>query len=99
MANEIQNCPICGRSLILGPSVNEHHLRPKCKGGRNTTLMHRICHRKIHSLFSESELSKTYNTPDVLLAHEEIQKFVAWVARKPPEFYDGSATANRKRKR
>ena len=32
--------------------------------------------------------------------HSEIQKFVAWVKKKPPEFYSGSdETADRKGKR
>lgn len=82
-------CPLCGR-IIPPEQKDAHHLIPKMKGGRETQFMHRICHRQIHALFSESELAQHYFTVDALLAHPEIQKFVAWVKRKPPGFYDRS---------
>ncbi len=50
-----------------------------------------------HALFSEAELEKTYFTVEALLAHEEMQKFVAWVSKKPPGFYDGTKRSNRRR--
>ena len=41
----------------------------------------RDCHREIHSLVpKEKELGRYFNTLDKLLAHEEIGKFVQWVA-------------------
>lgn len=92
-------CPICSRVMLLGTdSVNEHHLLPKCKGGKVTVSMHRICHRKIHSLFTENELRDEYNTAQKLLEHEEIIKFVKWVKNKPLDYYDSSATSKRKKK-
>lgn len=89
-------CPLCGRP-IPEDQRDEHHLVPKCRGGRKTQTLHRICHRQIHALFSESELEKRYSTVDALLEHEEIRKFVAWVARKPPGFYDDTKQSNRRR--
>lgn len=86
-------CPLCGRPMVAGRSVDEHHLVPKSQGGKalaNTAQIHRICHRKIHATFSERELAKTYNTWPVLQAHPEIATFVAWLANKPPTFYDNS---------
>lgn len=63
-------------------------------------LLHRICHQKIHSTFSEHELKTYYNLPERLKKHEEIQKFIKWVKKKPPEFYDkNDETKARKKKR
>lgn len=74
--------------MIEGPSVNRHHLVPKTFGGTEIVTIHRICHNKIHSVFSERELKAHYHTFERLLEHEQIRKFVTWVRRKPPEFYD-----------
>lgn len=84
------NCQICQRPLVEGPSIDVHHLIPKLKGGRKgpTVVLHAVCHTKIHSVFTESELAKKYNTIEKLLEHEEIQKFAQWVSKKDPEFYE-----------
>ena len=71
-----------------GPSIDEHHLVPRSLRGRETVTMHRICHRKIHSVLSEKELRDGFATPAALRRHPELRKFIAWVARKPPEFID-----------
>lgn len=90
-------CPLCGRVLVPGPSTNLHHLVPKSLGGTEVVELHRICHQKIHSLFSERELKNTFNTISKIKEHEEIKKFIKWVRKKAPEFYDKNDTANRKR--
>ena len=82
--------------MRAGPSVDRHHLVPKSEGGREARWVHRICHRKVHSLFTERELAKEYSTPEALRAHPEIQAFLRWIARKDPEFYSRTATAHRK---
>jgi hypothetical protein len=93
-------CPLCQRELIPGKSVDEHHLIPKTFKGSETVTLHKICHRKIHATFTERELEKFYNTIDLILENEEIQKFVKWVSKKDPEYYDISKeTKDRKRKR
>ena len=51
-------------------------------------LCHVICHRKIHSILSESILASEYYTWDKLREHPDIQRFVKWVRRKDPEFID-----------
>ncbi|MCM5678295.1 HNH endonuclease [Schlegelella sp. S2-27] len=93
----IAPCPLCGRRIVPGASADEHHLVPRSEGGRDKTLVHRICHRKIHATFSEKELARDYATWEALRAHPEIAAFVDWVRKKPPEFYDGSARPNRRR--
>lgn len=92
-------CPLCGRELAK-PS-NKHHLLPKSKGGKNTPtiLLHKICHDKIHAVFKEIELKKSYNTIEKLQQHEEITKFINWVRNKEPEFYDKSVKIETRRKK
>jgi hypothetical protein len=83
--------------LIDGPSVNDHHLVPRAYRGRATVRMHRICHNKIHSVFSEKELADYYHTPERLLENEEIRKFVNWVRKKDPGFYDRHRAMSKRR--
>lgn len=93
-------CPVCQREMISGKSIDDHHLVPKTFKGKETVTVHKICHRKLHSVFTEREMAKYYNTIERLLEHEEIQKFVKWVSKKDPEFYSGSKeTMSRKGKR
>lgn len=96
---ELGPCPLCGRSMIEGPSLNRHHLVPRTFGGKEAVWMHRICHGKIHSVLTERELYAHYHTIERLLAHEEIDKFVRWVRRKDPEYVDGNVTARAKGRR
>lgn len=83
-------CPLCGRDLA--EPCNKHHLLPLSKGGKNTPtiLLHKICHNKIHAVFSEMELKRHYNTIERLQQHEEMAKFIKWVQNKEPQFYDKS---------
>ncbi len=59
--------------------------------------MHRICHRQVHALFSETELARDFNTAESLLAHAEIQKFVAWIQTKPDDFFERTRRSGRRR--
>ncbi len=88
-------CPLCTRPLA--EPVNRHHLLPVSRGGKGspTLLMHKICHSKIHAVLSEKELERSYDTIEKLQAQEEIAKFIKWVSKKPPEFYDGSVKMKR----
>jgi len=86
---QAQECPICKRPLGHKDTISKHHLIPKSRGGKGSKLItiHNICHQKIHSVFTEKELRDNYSTVENLLGHEEIQKFVKWVAKKDPNFY------------
>jgi len=81
-------CPLCQRLMPTG-SYNEHHLIPATFKGRETIQLHKICHNAIHMNISNHDLKNYYNTIDELLNHPEIQKFVKWIMKKPPEFYKG----------
>lgn len=94
-----QPCPICGRPMVEGPSIDRHHFLPRSEGGRVAVPVHRICHRKIHSLWTERELAMGLDTPEAIREHPEMQKFIRWVARKPPEFWVRTASSGSKRRR
>lgn len=87
-------CCVCGRS---GAALTRHHLVPRMVDGRKSTrrrvggdkvglvaLVCAACHRQIHSVFTETELGRDFNTPDKIRSHPEIRKFVAWVSKQPP---------------
>lgn len=82
-------CPLCGREVPVAQQ-DAHHLVPRSQGGRETVILHRICHRQIHALLSESELAREYATPQALLRHPQVQAFVQWVRRKPDDFFERS---------
>lgn len=80
-------CALCDRPIP--PSQRDaHHWVPRSHGGRHTSWLHRICHRQIHALFTEGELARLYPTPEALRGHPQVARFVAWVAAKPPDFYE-----------
>lgn len=62
-----------------------------------TEDLHRICHRQIHALFTERELARDYHSVEAILAHPEMQKFVAWIRKKPPDYSDGVKKSRRLR--
>lgn len=78
---------MCGRKLVAGRSVNRHHLVPRSRDGRVTVALHRICHAAIHAALTEKELERQYNTIERLRDHPQLQRFIAWVRDKPPEFW------------
>ena len=78
-------CELCGRELEM--PFDEHHVVPKSKGGEETVPLHRICHSKIHSVFTLTELRDYYNDIDKIRTHPEIEKFIKWVSKRPPSFY------------
>lgn len=59
--------------------------------------MHRICHNKIHAVFTERELAQYYHTAERLLEHEAIRKFVNWVRKKHPAYDDAHLSRMRRR--
>jgi 5-methylcytosine-specific restriction endonuclease McrA len=89
------NCPLCGREMTCGKSVSEHHVVPKSMGGNEKVFMHHICHNKVHTLFTERELAQTYNNFDALKSHPELEKFIKWVRKQPPDYVDKNRTSAR----
>lgn len=99
----IKICSLCGRE-IPASLESKHHLVPKLKGGKslgadNTVILHRPCHDKIHAVFTESQLARDFCTVELLLAHEEIGRFVKWIQKRPIEFSDGTMSLRRRQQR
>ncbi|WP_317057038.1 HNH endonuclease [Roseovarius rhodophyticola] len=92
-------CPLCRRPIPPEAKQSQHHLIPKLKGGKGgeTVLLHQICHNEIHATLTEAELARDYATIEALRAHPRLEKFVAWIAKRPPGFH--SKTPGRRRKR
>ena len=78
-------CALCSRPL--GRRTEWHHVLPRSEGGRETVPLHPICHRTIHASASNAELARLYPTLEALLEREDIRRFVAWIADKPPDFH------------
>ena len=104
MSDEI--CPICDRPY--GGEMQEHHLKPVTFKTRtkevhdrdNKVTIHKMCHQKIHATFPEYELLNYYHTVERIREHPEIQKFIKWISKKDPDFYDkNDDTKHRKQKR
>jgi len=87
-------CPICDRA-IPDSQKDAHHLIPKSKGGKTTEYLHRICHKQIHALFTETELAQQYHHAQVLREHPEMKKFIQWVSSKPDTFYEKTRKSGR----
>ena len=85
-------CALCGRPL--GRRVERHHVVPRSEGGRDTAPVHPICHRAIHAAVPNRLLARAYPTLEALRGHEDIARFLRWVANKPPDFH---APTRRKR--
>ena len=92
------SCPLCGR-LLGSVNIDRHHLVPRTFKGKEPFPIHKICHRKIHSAFTERELLQAYHTWEALRGHEDIRSFIDWVAKKPPGFYTRTYTSNKKKSR
>jgi 5-methylcytosine-specific restriction endonuclease McrA len=99
--NGAGECGLCGRRV---ERLTRHHLVPRTrhKNKRNKKTfdrqeIHRTvglcspCHRHIHTVLDNKELERDYNTIDALKSHPDIQRFVAWIGKKP----HGTTTADR----
>ena len=92
------NCELCGREIVDGYESN-HHLIPKASGGLHgpISVLHLVCHKQIHALFTNKELYMFYNTINKLKAHRDVKRFIKWVSKKPINF--DNKTRIRKRNR
>ncbi len=85
MSEEGLTCWLCGRPFET--LIQWHHPVPKAKRGRQTVPVHPICHKTIHANFTNAELARIGDDPEMLRAHPAIAKFLGWIANKPPDFH------------
>lgn len=92
-------CPLCLRPIPPEARQSLHHLIPKLKGGAKgpTVLLHQICHSEIHATLTEAELAREFSTVAALRNHPRLEKFIKWVAKRPPAFH--SKTPGKRRNR
>jgi hypothetical protein len=89
-------CPLCERA-IPPAQRDAHHLIPKSHGGVQTVWLHRICHRQIHALLTETELARQYQHVEALRQHAELAVFLRWVKTKPDDFFERTRKSRRLR--
>lgn len=100
----VVRCGLCGRPV---ERLTRHHLVPRTrhKNKKNKKTFDRReiqrtidlcqpCHRHVHAVLGNKELERDYNTVETLRSHPEVEKFVAWIRKKP----HGTITANPRRK-
>ena len=75
-------CQLCMRPIPKSQR-DAHHLIPKSRGGTETVILHRLCHRQIHATLTEIQLARNYATIEALKSHPEIAKFIRWIRNKP----------------
>ena len=107
MISDARSCPICNRQLPE-KGVSHHHLIPreiklskrrsKEVNRRETISIHPVCHKKIHSQFTNRELANKYNTVEKIINQPSIKKFVEWVSKKPIDFDTVSREGSNKKK-
>lgn len=99
-------CELCERPAS---ALTRHHLIPRTRHSNRRArrrfarheMSHRIlwvcrpCHNQIHAAISEKELERFYHTPERLLAHPVIARFVDWIRTKPADFKPRSAARRR----
>jgi hypothetical protein len=98
-APEDQTCPLCGRLLVNGASIDQHHLMPRSHGGKVTVTLHRICHQAIHATFTEAELARGFDTIEALRQHPGLARFLAWVRKRPADYLDRSRWSRDRRQK
>lgn len=83
------SCLICEREMKL----TRHHLIPrelhqqiaKKKGYtqeflNKTISICRMCHSTVHRFYTNKDLANTYNTLDILMSEEKMQKYAKWAS-------------------
>ena len=77
-------CELCEREV---ERVTVHHLIPRQKDGRDGPRadLCSACHRQIHILFDNTRLARELNCLDRLRDEPNLQRFLTWVKRQPPD--------------
>lgn len=77
-------CELCIREF---DTLYRHHLVPKQRGGKKGPVAQLCwsCKDMVHVLFTNKELEREYNTIELLLKTDRIQKYVKWIQKQKSE--------------
>ena len=73
-------CALCGRKL--NSQGEKHHLKPKSKNNsknNKVVLLHPLCHKMIHLLFTNKQLFNSYDNIKALRQSPKIQQYFEWI--------------------
>lgn len=88
-------CPLCRRPNY---HPSDHHLVPKCRGGKETATVCRDCHRAIHACFTNKELEREFSTVEKLLTNQTFAAMVLFISKQDGRVHI-KATKDQKRRR
>ena len=71
-------CAFCNRKV----PAREHHVVPRCKGGRDIAPTCHSCEDFIHKTWTHDELRDTFNTVEKIQADPLFQTFLRWLCRQ-----------------
>ena len=76
-------CELCRREGV--PKVTAHHLVPREEGGKygEVVWLCESCHKQIHALYTNKELSVRLNTLDSLESDYKISKYLKYIRKQP----------------
>ncbi len=89
-------CPLCERPNYF---PTDHHMVPKCRGGKETKTLCRDCHSAIHRTFSNKELEREYSTVEALLSHPTFAKTIAFISKQDPRRRTRTALTKKQQRR
>ncbi|WP_089936922.1 hypothetical protein [Candidatus Entotheonella palauensis] len=91
-------CELCRREV---GEVTKHHLilRTRHKNKKNKkdfarddvksrlADLCRPCHKQIHTVLTNKELERHYNSLEALRSHPDIRQFCVWIAKRPADTF------------
>lgn len=73
-----EKCAFCQRNT----ATREHHVVPRCKGGRETAPACRSCEDFIHKTWSHNQLRDEFNTVAKIQSDPRYQTFLRWLQKQ-----------------
>jgi hypothetical protein len=89
------NCEFCGMETF----TRQHHLIPRCKGGKETATCCQTCEDFIHNTWNNNELRNIYNNVKDILNTEQFQRFLKWRKQQSVETIFKSVRSKYRNKR
>jgi arginine/lysine/ornithine decarboxylase len=62
----------------------DHHLIPKCYGGKEKVVLDRDCHKAIHALLTNKQLRDEYHTIQALLGYDPLRRMIKFISKQDP---------------